>query len=184
MSVTFNPTEMIAGVSKYKFTDPDRQKQYQELLESLNSIIKDSTPGEFWDNVELMKGFTQKLDAIVELHQNQALENEKDNEYEAWTREYCIDWARLIAFSAAEEFIDREFTFQGNKIIIHSTLNLQNTTFEELPMGLSHVHGDFILRFSHIKTLPKSLTHIDGDLDLFLPRLKSGLATSLLLAEI
>ncbi|PIR93668.1 hypothetical protein COT97_05345 [Candidatus Falkowbacteria bacterium CG10_big_fil_rev_8_21_14_0_10_39_11] len=162
MSIKFNPTEMMAGVSEYKFTDPNRQKQYLELLADLNLIIKKNTPDEIWNDVALMEQFTLKLNAIIALHQEENVEREQT----VWTNEQCIAWAAEAGFKNPEEFVMTKFVIGDAGISVRGDLNLSESAVTSLPAGITQVEGSLILARSSVETLPETLVSIGHTLDL------------------
>ncbi|PIR93667.1 hypothetical protein COT97_05340 [Candidatus Falkowbacteria bacterium CG10_big_fil_rev_8_21_14_0_10_39_11] len=163
MSAEFNPTEMMAGVSEFKFTDPDRQKQYLELLAGLTSIVENNTSDEFWNNVDLILAFQQKLAAIITLYDDQEAENK---EIPVWSKEQCIEWAIKSKYEFPEAFVDDCFIVDSGGIIINISLTIPSSNILELPVGLTEVLGSIRLYNNPIVELPQSLRHVSGVIDL------------------
>jgi len=59
--------EILAAVSAYKLEDADRQAQYKQLLKELNAIVVGKDFDEIWEDVKALAEFQQKLEAIMNL---------------------------------------------------------------------------------------------------------------------
>jgi len=149
--------QMIEQVSGQKFSDTERQKQYEKLLTGLNLIVEKYTFDQIWENVGLLEKFRQKLEAIMVL-----IKVEEQEKNRVWTKEECVEWVDKAGFDEPEKVVNRRFYFEPDHIKIFGGLNLFDSRVEELPGGVIEITGFLDIQFNTKIHLSERL-EITGD---------------------
>ncbi|PIR94486.1 hypothetical protein COT97_00885 [Candidatus Falkowbacteria bacterium CG10_big_fil_rev_8_21_14_0_10_39_11] len=154
MTEKFNLKQAIKQVSGFEFGDPDKDREYQQLLIKLNSIVSNMSVEEFFDSVNDMAQFQALLDRIVEL-----VSGESDAENLA----SILAWAESqLQLDDVAAWVDETFEFEHGDIIVRDgVLSLsRQALLTVIPSGLKNLEILSLFMCPAIDSLPAGMMEL------------------------